>query len=263
MNTFKSIWALFKRAFFISLMFVLASCGGSQKSLFQKQYKTDIASDFIDHFEHLAKDYLSSPGVRTKALSKSNKLYLEGLYKRIVLNNELVLTKKIQPKFHIIKSDLPFYFSLPSGRFFMSDNLLKRYLKSENLFASMLSIEIYRVHNNLYEKNVLIPVGYVSTKKMLSLYRIPLPVRIETLKWSYFMLKRSGFDPYSVLAWIQTQNKNSLEFSVQLGTSHSQTREEFLFKNFLVQQIGKVQLESENQEANSSKGFYQLQRSLL
>lgn len=145
----------------------------------------------------------------------------------------------------------------------MSDTLLKKYLKSENLLVSMLSLEIYRVHKNLYEKNVLIPVGYMSTKKMLSLCKLPLNVKVESLKWSYFILKRSGFDPFSILNWIQTQNKNSLEFSIQLGTTHSQTKEEFMFKNFLAQEVGKIQSDIETKESNSSRGFYQLQRSLL
>lgn len=265
MNTLYNISALFVRAFFFSALicFCLVSCGTRQKTSNNLKILKLEKKDYVDHFEHLAKDYLKSPKVKERKISLLNQIYLENIYKRIVINNELVLKKNIFPKFHIIRSDLPFYFSLPSGRFFMSDTLIKKYLKSENLFVSLLANEIYRVHKNLYEKKILIPVGYLSTKKMLSLYRLPLPVRVESLKWSYFLLKRSGYDPYSVLSWIQTQNKNSLEFSVQLGSSQKQTREEFLFKSFLAQEVGRKQTENENAEKNSSRGFYQLQRSLL
>lgn len=264
MNTFLIYKALYKRAFFIPiLMIILTACSTNTKSVsFPKKVAIE-KNDYIDHFEHLAQDYLDSPKVREKRISPSNIKYLEGIYKRIVLNNELILEKKLEPKFHIIKSELPFYFSLPSGRFFISDTLIRKYLKSENLFVSLLANEIYRMHKELYEKKILVPVGYVDTKKMLSLYRLPLKVRVESLKWSYFLLKRAGYDPYSVLSWLQTQNKNSLEFSIQLGNSHARTREEFLFKSFLAQEVGKKQLESENPEKNSSKGFYNLRRTLL
>ena len=219
--------------------------------------------DYINHFEHLAKDYLKSPKIQERRISKKNQDYLREIYKRIVVNNELILKKDIKPIFHIIKSPLPFYFSLPSGRFFFSDTLIKKYLKSENLFVSLIATEIYRVHKELYEKKILIPVGYLNTKKMLSLYKLPIEVRVESLKWTYFLLKRSGYDPYAVLNWLQMQNKNSLEFSIQLGTSHARIREEFLFKSFLALEVGKKQIDSENTETNSSRGFYLLQRSLL
>ncbi|MBK23885.1 MAG: hypothetical protein CME70_07765 [Halobacteriovorax sp.] len=263
MNTLYKKLALSKRAFFILLICLITACGSRQKNLFEKNAITVTGQDYIDHLEFLAIDYLKTPTVKELRISKTNKSYMEGIYKRIVLNNELVLKKIITPKFHIIRSELPFYFSLPSGRFFFSDTLIRKYIKSENLFVSLLANEIYRMHKDLYEKKILVPLGFASTKKMLSLYRLPLNVRVESLKWSYFLLKRAGYDPYSVLSWIQMQNKNSLEFSMQLGTTHAQTREEFLFKSFLAQEVGKKQSETENPEKNSSRGFYQLQRSLL
>lgn len=265
MNTLYKKRALSMRAFFILniLIFFLPSCGSREKTFFDKKSTVIEADDYVDHFEHLAKDYLASPKIKERKLSRVNINYLEGIYKRIVLNNELILTKDVKPKFHIIKSDLPFYFSLPSGRFFLSDTLIRKYIKSENLFVSLIANEIYRVHKGLYEKKILVPLGYASTKKMLSIYRLPLDIRVESLKWSYFLLKRAGYDPFSVLNWVQMQNKNSLEFSVQLGTTNVQTREEFLFKSFLAQEVGKRPSGSENPEKNSSRGFYQLQRSLL
>ncbi len=263
MNTLYKKTALSKRAFFILLVCLVTACGSREKTYFQKNSTTITDQDYVDHLEYLANDYLNTPSIKELRLSKTNRDYLEGIYKRIVLNNELILKKKIVPKFHVIKSESPFYFSLPSGRFFFSDTLIRKYLKSEDLFVSLIANEIYRIHKNLYEKKVLVPLGFSSTKKMLSLYRLPLKVRVESLKWSYFLLKRAGYDPYSVLNWIQMQNKNSLEFSMQLGATQAQTREEFLFKSFLAQEVGKRQSDSENPEKNSSRGFYQLQRSLL
>jgi hypothetical protein len=257
MNTFNLYRALEKRAFLFLILSVFSFSGCAIKNSRYLKIKDNFSInriDYINHFEHLAKDYLKSP---------KNQDYLKEIYKRIVVNNELILKKDINPTFHIIKSPLPFYFSLPSGRFFFSDTLIKKYLKSENLFVSLIATEIYRVHKELYEKKILIPVGYLNTKKMLSLYKLPIDVRVESLKWTYFLLKRSGYDPYAVLNWLQMQNKNSLEFSIQLGTSHARIREEFLFKSFLALEVGKKQVDSESTETNSSQGFYRLQRSLL
>lgn len=256
--------ALAKRAFFIfGMIFYLVSCASkeSKESILTHLIVRDI--DYIDHFEKLSKDYLETPDIQEVKLSRRSRRYLEALYMRIVINNELILKKKIKPQFHIIKSNLPFYFSLPNGSFFLSDTLLKKYVKSENLLVSLLANEIYRVHKLIYEKKVFIPVGFFSTKKMLTIHRLPLKIKMESLKWTYFILKRSGFDPYSVLSWLQIQNKSTVEFSMQSGTSQAETREEFLFKNFLAEGVGKKQNVNENQEANSSKGFYALQRSLL
>ena len=266
MSIFNLYRALQKRAFLFQLLIILSLSGCANKSSRYVKIRDSFSInriDYINHFEYLAKDYLKSPKIQERRISKRNKDYLTEIYRRIVVNNELILKKKIKPIFHIIKSPLPFYFSLPSGRFFFSDTLIKKYLKSEDLFVSLLATEIYRVHKELYEKKVLIPIGYLNTKKMISLYKLPINVRVESLKWTYFLLKRSGYDPYSVLSWLQMQNKNSLEFSIQLGTSHARIREEFLFKSFLAQEVGKKQLDSENNEKNSSRGFYRLQRSLL
>lgn len=266
MNTFTLYRALQKRAFLFPLIFLMSLSGCANKSSHYQEIQENFTikkKDYIDHFEHLAKDYLKSPKIIERRISKKNKEYLTEIYKRIVVNNELILKKDIKPTFHIIKSPLPFYFSLPSGRFFFSDTLIKKYLKSENLFVSLLANEIYRVHKQLYERKVLIPIGYLNTKKMISLYKLPIEVRVESLKWTYFLLKRSGYDPYAVLNWLQMQNKNSLEFSIQLGNSHARIREEFLFKSFLAQEVGKKQFDSESNETNSSRGFYRLQRSLL
>lgn len=252
-----------KRAFFISLMLFLSSCGSTRTFNDSLSHFVISDNDYVDHLESLAKDYLLSPGVREKKLSTTNAQYLENLYNRIVLNNELILKKKLKPMFHIINSEHPFYFSLPSGHFFMSDTLIRKYIKSENLLVSLLANDIYRMHKGLYEKKILIPVGFTNTKQMLSLYKIPLAVKIESLKWTYFLLQRSGYDAYSVLSWIQTQNKSSLEFSIQQGNAQAQTREEFLFKSFLAQEIGGKQPEGDSSERNSSLGFYKLQRSLL
>lgn len=266
MKTFNLYRALRKRAFLFQVIIILTLSGCASKRSRYTEIRDNFTIsriDYINHFEHLAKDYLKSPKIQERRISKKTQAYLTEIYRRIVVNNELILKKDIKPIFHIIKSPLPFYFSLPSGRFFFSDTLIKKYLKSENLFVSLLGNEMYRVHKELYEKKILIPIGFLNTKKMISLSKLPINVRVEALKWTYFLLKRSGYDPYAVLNWLQMQNKNSLEFSIQLGTSHARIREEFLFKSFLAQEVGKKQLDSENAETNSSRGFYSLQRSLL
>jgi hypothetical protein len=74
-------------------------------------------------------------------------------------------------------------------------------------------------------------------------------------------MRRAKRDASAYLNWLQTQNKNTLDFSMQLGDARSISREEFMFKNFLVSE-GQVGFDGLEFEENSSPGFYVLLREL-
>ena len=70
------------------------------------------------------------------------------------------------------------------------------------------------------------------------------------------MLRRAGYDASAYLNWLQTQNKNTLDFTLQYGVTRTLSREEFLYKNFLV-----TQGFSDKEDGflvNSSASFYKL-----
>jgi hypothetical protein len=212
--------------------------------------------DYVDHLEFLSSGLLKNKNIKFRTLSKSNESYLESIFTRIVANNELLVPSKPTPKFYLVEEKIPFIFSLPGYQFFFSTGLIKKYFKNESLLVSALCFEIIRSGRNMYEAKRVYPIGYREVPQMLSLTRLSLESRIEIYKWTYFALKRAEYDATALLNWIQTQNKNTLDFSWQIRDPRGVSREEFLFKNFLVSQgLDRA----EQTEANSSRNFYKFQ----
>jgi len=219
-------------------------------------YVQTTNADYIDHLSYLSEAYISSKSIKVVKLPSASKEYLERIYWKIIKNNELFFEKKYAPKFYIIKERVPFYFSLPGGHLFFSTGIISKYFKNEHLFLSAITLETIRTNKGIYKKRILIPTGSISTEKILSLTRLPLDKKLSLNKWTFYAMKRSGFDPFALLIWIQTQNKNTLDFNMQQGDTRSLSREEFLFKNFIAKEG--IQNIKNRSAVNSSKGFYKL-----
>lgn len=223
-----------------------------------EQSKSFFQTSDDDYLDHLAS--LSTPLIRKIELVNlpvKVRQYLESIHKKISLNNELLLDPRLKPSINIIKDDRPFAFSLPKAQYFFSSEYLLRYITNEEIFVASLVHEMIRSHRAIYQKVAIVPVGTISIEQILGMTKIPLAVRSEVHQLTYFALKRSGYDPNSILNWLQVLNKNSLAFSLQLGDPRIISREEFSFKNFLVNQ--KVTgFDNFGEEKNSSAGFYEL-----
>ena len=244
------------------IIFAFQSCttvrnllGLSTKRNQLTNYNEYVSEDYAEHLSVLASFYKNNPEVLTITLSKRSKNYLKSLYQKITANNELIFDRKIDLKISVIESDTPFYFSLPGGKIFFSNGIIKKYFRHENWFVSAFTYEMIRSHRQIYEKSRIVPVGYISTEKILAITRIKLDHKIQVNKWSYFAMERAGFDPSSFLTWLQIQNKNALDFTLQIGGSRNITREEYLFKNFIVNQ-GVKEEDNLASEQNSSRDFY-------
>jgi hypothetical protein len=212
--------------------------------------------DYMAQLAFLSGEYINSPGIQTIRISGRSRHYLTSIYHRIVEHSELILEYNLSPKFYIIKNKTPFYFSLPGSQFFLSSSLVKKFLKNEHLLVAALSHEIVKSQRNIYLKKAVVPIGFLSTEKMLSLTRLPLKIKMEVNKWTYYVLGRAGYDSSAYLNWLQTQNKNTLDFMFQLGSSKKISKEEFLFKNFVVKQGIVEKMNRSRQPSNSSKSFY-------
>ncbi|WP_034729519.1 hypothetical protein [Bacteriovorax sp. BSW11_IV] len=245
---------LLKRAFFIGSLLTLTACSTTKSADWSFQLDQPISSDYAAHLKYLGSSFLNTPGTETIRLSSSSKKYLNDIYSRLVKNNELLLPQNDRPNFNVIKSRIPYYFSLPGSDFYFSTGLIERYLKNEQLLVAMLSAETFKSTNLIYEKNVVVPTGFITIERMLSLVKVPLPVKSEINNNSYLILRRSGYDPSAYLIWLQTQNKNMLDFSLQHGTTRRLSREEYLFKNFIASKKDRFE---GIEEKNSSKQFYQ------
>lgn len=246
-----------KLIFTFIILHLLSSCSVFQKNEYDFDRKLYAIDDnqYIDQIAHLKNVYVKTDGVREVRLSKKSKAYLEAIYYKLVSNNKLLLGSFYKPTFFIIKSDVPFYFSLPKGQFFFSSSLILKYIKNEEIFVAAFASEVVKSQRNLYLKQIRIPTGYFPTDELIAYLRVPVKVKSEINKWTYHVIKRSGHDPYAYLIWLQTLNKNTLDFSLLYGNTQDISKEEHLFKNFISKIKTEEFIQSERKR-NSSSGFY-------
>jgi len=203
-------------------------------------YREFSNQDYIDHLENYKNVYLVDKKNQITTLSKDNTEYLEGLVKRITENNELFFNQVKKPTFYVIQSEIPFHFSLPGRVFFFSSSLIKRYIKNETMLYCLISYELIRSERALYKKTIIIPTGTISTSRILAILRLDTANKVEIHKWAFYILKRIGIDTDSYLSWLQIKNRNSLDFTLQLGDMQSISREEALFKSFLIEEVKSI-----------------------
>lgn len=250
----------FLRIILIALLgHVLVSCSSNSKdeTLDYTGVSELTEKDYIDHLASAGTAYLNFEETKTIKLRPDTIEFLETVYDRLVTNNQFILNRTERPKFFIIDNKSPFLFSLPKSQFFFSTSLIERYLKSEEIFVAAFAAEVLRSQRMMYEKTIMLPLGYFSTEKIIKLTRLKGETKQQVNEWTYLILKRAGYDSSAYLNWIQIQNRNTLDFSLFLGDSIGISKEEHLFKNFISRQ-GVMGVEKRFNEANSSKEFYKL-----
>jgi hypothetical protein len=211
------------------------------------------SKDYADHLASLKASFLSTPGVKIYPLNAGSKKYLQGIAEEIISKNEIFFKNLKTANVTIIDSDAPLHFSLPKGEIFMSVGLISKYIKHESMLVSILAYELVRSENLLYPKQIVIPIGYVETEKMIALGRLGLEEKMEVHKWAHYLTVRSGFDGEYYLSWLQTQNRNTADFIMQVGDANLINREESLFKAFLIKNSTEDEVPGKQ---NSSKIFY-------
>ena len=97
---------------------------------------------------------------------------------------------------------------------------------------------------------------------MLSILKLKEEYITEIDKWAFYTMKRAGYDSLAYLNWLQIQNKNTMDFFLQHGGDTRRiSREEFLFKKFIVgQRISND--DTKRFQRRSSAGFYELKREI-
>ncbi len=213
-------------------------------------------NDYSNQLSSFERTYIETMADSRLQLSLKPREYIENLALSIIQNNEIFFQDIYQPRIHIVKHAVPFHFSLPGRIIFLSTSLLNKYVKHEAILASIISYELIRSDKKLYNKNVIIPTGYLPTERMLSMVRIDVDEKIEIHKWAYYTIRRSGFDGEYYLSWLQTINRNTADFIPMIGDASAISREEAMFKAFLVKRA-KVEDERVFSRRESSKDFYQ------
>lgn len=224
---------------FLIMIFFFLSCARfatseEKKEVVFDEYKSLVRQDYVDHFKYFEKSLIENNKNSIVVLSKSSVKYLETVASNIIKSNELFFTTKSEPTFYIIKSKSPFHFSLPGKKIFLSDSLIEKYIKNESILHCLIAYELIRSEKAVYKKFMIYPTGDLPINKILSMMRLPVSDKVEVHKWAYYLLSRAGIETDSYLAWLQIKNRNSLDFSVQLGDIQSISQEESLFKKFIV-----------------------------
>jgi len=217
-------------------------------------YKEFSNTDYIEHLMSFEKIYLDQYRNDQVEIGYQNAEYLNSIVTKIVENNELFFKKFIEPKFHIIESKIPFHFSLPGRKIFLSTSLLEKYIKNETILYCLIAYELIRSEKNIYNKSFVIPTGNISTERMLALLRISTIDKVEIHKWAFYLLKRVGIETDEYLSWLQIKNRNSLDFAIQIGDIQSISREEALFKAFLINNASNSSITRKH--SGSSRSFY-------
>jgi hypothetical protein len=210
------------------------------------------SEDYADQLASLKTAFLSTPGL--KIIQKDqNEKYLNEILSEIILKNEIFFKNLKKANVTIIKNEAPIHFSLPRGEIFLSTGLITKYIKHESVLVCILAYELVRSENVLYPKQAIVPVGYINLERILLLSRLNVEEKIEIHKWAYYLTIRSGFDGEYYLSWLQTQNRNTADFLLQVGDINLINQEESLFKSFLI----KSSADDETPiKKNSSKNFY-------
>lgn len=260
------------KAVLLLLLLTLSSCAqihipflkngkaSNSKEVVLENYSHYENKDYIDHLKSLKYDYLDSINTKEINLDKYRQRYLNKVVEAIIENNELFFTKEKKGHVHIINDEAPFHFSLPGKNIFISSGLIKKYIKSENILFCLLTYELIISEKNIYKKRIIIPTGAVETRRILSLLRLKIDEKVEVHKWAFYILKRIGLDTDNYLSWLQIQNRNSVDFSLQLGDIGSISREESLFKAFIIKNTEKKKISKKYK--GSSKDFYSFVKAL-
>lgn len=197
-------------------------------------YKEYDRDDYLDQLDFIGESYLKNSDIKKIKLNKESENYFDKNVSLIKVSNNSFLGETQNFKLTIINESIPFHFSIPNGHIFISLGLMKKFIKAEGEFLSILSYEMIRSAKNIYVRNIIIPTGHISTEKIISIFRVPFEERTEINKWAYYIFKRTGFDPEDILSWIQIKNKNTMDFGLQLGDTKLMAREESLFRAFIV-----------------------------
>jgi len=240
---------------------LLGSCSSIRIVNFWSEKKPEIRidqsisqDDYADHLANLKLPFIQNPQMKILKLSNDQVSYLNFLGDEIIKKNEIFFRSLKRLKINILNMNQPLHFSLPKGEVFMSTGLVTKYLKHESILVSILSYELIKSEKLLYPRQTLVPTGYVNLEKLIALNRLAIDENMEVHKWAYHITRRAGFDGEYYLYWLQTQNRNTADFIMQVGDINQMNREESLFKAFLIKDS--IQVGYKVTSKNSSKKFY-------
>lgn len=253
----------YKKHIVIFLVLIFQGCSFLGINNPKKFYSVSDAEltrrDYWLHWKKISEDFKDTYGALLKTPPPLIHEYLKQIVKKVEEKNETFFENDppVEIKFLIFKDNRPFYFALPTGEIILSSRLVEKYIDHEGALFSVIVPELIRVRKAIYPKLQLLPMGFLTLDKMLSIQRLTFEVRMKLHQWTYYLMLRSNFHPNQYLSWIQLQNRNHLDFSFYLADSIVLVKEEAYLKQFIVNNYGKLEFNPLN--LKSSKDFYKFQ----
>lgn len=251
--------ALFIEGFFLITVLILNSCSSDKKF---SDAKISLASEdaYSNHMSSIGSQFLANESGKVLKIGSDTDSYLQEIISSIRINNELFFKDKKDIQLVFLDSINPFYYSLPDGKVVLSSGLVKKYVKTEELFAAILAIELIRIEKKYYKMKRLIPNGSISVNDILSFQKLAPEENERLQEWAYILLRRSGREGIAVLNILQIKNKNILDFSLMVDDGRLLTSSERKFKSFLVahENLGEISKAHNVQNKKYSKLLYQM-----
>ncbi|PIP92765.1 MAG: hypothetical protein COW00_05540 [Bdellovibrio sp. CG12_big_fil_rev_8_21_14_0_65_39_13] len=252
--------ALSFEGFFLIILSILTSCS-SEKRFNDVKLALHSENIYAHHMSAIGKQFTDAQSSKIVKISNDTSRYLQEVINSIRINNELFFKDKKEVELVFIESVNPFYYSLPDGRVVMSSGLVKKYIKTEELFAAVLAIELIRVEKKYYKMKRLIPNGSITINDLLTFQKLSPEQNEKLYEWAYILLRRSGREGIAVLNVLQIKNKNILDFTLMVDDGRILTSAERKFKSFLVshENLGEISKAHNVQNKKYSKLLYQME----
>lgn len=218
------------------LVFVLTSC-----SLFQTKKDLSLEDQLsIDNSEYLdfqrikLDEFINNNRNKIYKLNWRETKYLEELSHKIIEPNKIFFTGITKPKFLVIKSQDPFYFSLSNEYIVFSSKLITEFIENENILAGLICFELIRIQNQIYPQILTPPLGVTSELDLIGITQIERDYRVTIHEWVYRLIKRTEYDANTYLLWIQIVIRNIKKFKVHFAGYDDVISEERALKAYII-----------------------------
>ena len=171
------------------------------KEFVEKSFEHTMSNaDYIDQINFQGEIYLQQNRKREfYYLCQKEHKYFSNLVLKIKSANEKYFLEGEQKyTLYVLKDESPYYFALPNGKIVFSLGIIKKYIDNESVLAMLVTKLIYISSKNLYLKKISIPKGVLDTIEMMKIVDLPLDVRREVNKWTFYLMSRAELD----LVWL-------------------------------------------------------------
>ena len=142
----------------------------------------------------------------------------------------------------------------------MSKGLVDKFIQTEDILKVVIYECFLRFKYGAFVYQNFPNTGYKTAKDLSKILILNLSEKISLNKWLYQLLKINNVDTSSLLDWVQSKNRNSLEArlissSRDLNLKEEQEIKEYILKNGIFNDSDGLEMQN--------KSFFRFKRELL